>query len=322
MKTLDVITFGEAMGMFIADEVGPLYKVKRFTRGLAGAETNVAVGLARLGYDVCWVSKVGEDALGEYIKYALQQEGVDISYIGSDPNHPTGFQMKSKVLAGDPQVQYFRKHSAASTIGVDYLLPERFLSAAHLHMTGIPPALSPSMYGFAEKALSVMKSANRTVSFDPNLRPKLWSSQDRMVREINKFAVQADWVLPGISEGKILTGYDSPEDIAAFYLEQGVKVVVVKLGAEGAYYRTAEIEGCIPGFKVAKVVDTVGAGDGFAVGFVSGMLDGLTIEEAVTRANAIGALAVMSPGDSDGLPSKAQLEAFMDEQKGMEPCSY
>ncbi len=73
---------------------------------------------------------------------------------------------------------------------------------------------------------------------------------------------------------------------------------------------------------MAKVVDTVGAGDGFAVGFVSGMLDGLTIEEAVTRANAIGALAVMSPGDSDGLPSKAQLEAFMDEQKGMEPCSY
>lgn len=315
MNEFDVITFGEAMVMFIADEAVPLHQVEHFTRSLAGAETNVAIGLSRLGYRVSWVSQVGGDAFGQYIKEALQKEGVDSSHISTDSRFSTGFQIKSKVLTGDPQVQYFRKNSAASQMVADLFPKQHYLSAGHLHVTGIPPALSQSMSSYMDKALTVMKEANRTVSFDPNLRSQLWGSKEVMTREINRLAAEADWVLPGLAEGIVLTGYQTPQDIAAFYLEKGVKVVVIKLGEEGAYYRTASEEAFISGFPVSKVIDTVGAGDGFAVGFISGVLDGLTLGESVTRANAIGALAVMSPGDSEGLPTRKQLEAYMHKQE-------
>jgi 2-dehydro-3-deoxygluconokinase len=313
MKPLDVVTFGEAMALFIADQVGELHRVEHFTRNLAGAETNVAIGLARLGYRVGWVSKVGDDSFGKYILETLQSENVDTTRVVVDDQHPTGFQLKSKAISGDPEVQYFRKNSAASKISLHDFDDVYFTSARHLHMTGIPPALSTTAREFAQHAMTVMKSARRTVSFDPNLRPQLWSNQDEMIRVINSFAVQADWVLPGISEGQILTGFSEPRDIAAFYLDKGVKLVAIKLGPKGAYYRTATEEKEVTGFPVKQVIDTVGAGDGFAVGLISGILDGVSLMEAVIRGNAIGALAVMTPGDMDGLPTREELTTFIHE---------
>lgn len=310
MGACDVVTFGEAMAMFIADHPGELHRIERFTRALAGAETNVSVGLARLGFAMRWVSKVGNDPFGRFIKEALALEGVDTGYILTDDRSPTGFQLKSKVENGDPQVQYYRKGSAASTLSVGEIRPEFFTDARHLHLTGIPPALSASTRELSAHVLKLMKDVGKTVSFDVNLRPKLWASEQEMTAVINDLAVQADWVLPGVSEGKLLTGYSAPRDIAAFYLDKGVKLVAVKLGPEGAYFRTADEEGIVDGFRV-EPVDTVGAGDGFAVGLISGLLDGLPTAEAVRRGNAIGALAVTVPGDMEGLPTREQLEAFM-----------
>jgi 2-dehydro-3-deoxygluconokinase len=308
---LDVVTFGEAMAMFVAEETGELHQVKRFMLRLAGAETNVAVGLARLGLGVGWVSKVGNDPFGQYIRESLTKENVDISKVVMDPDYPTGFQLKSKVTSSDPEVVYFRKGSAASRLEPADLSDSYFTSASHLHLTGIPPALSSTMRAVSEHVLVLMREHGRTISFDPNLRPSLWKNEAEMVGEINRLAIRADWVLPGIAEGEILTGYSKPRDIAAFYLDKGVKLVVIKLGAKGAYYRTATEEGEVPGFPVKQVVDTVGAGDGFAAGVISGLLERLPISQAVLRANAIGALAVMTQGDQDGLPTREQLESFM-----------
>jgi 2-dehydro-3-deoxygluconokinase len=303
--------------MFIADDPGELDEIDHFTRSLAGAETNVAIGLARLGLRAGWVSKVGDDPFGKYILRFLRSEGVDLSEVKVDPLYPTGFQFKSRVLSGDPKVQYFRKGSAASTIGVEDFADDYFLNARHLHMTGIPPALSASAREFAELAMCRMKAAGRTVSFDPNLRPQLWGSEREMIDVINRFASQADWFLPGLAEGRFLTGYSDPSEIAAYYLDRGPSLVVIKMGPDGAYYRTAYEEKRIPGFPVPEVVDTVGAGDGFAVGVISGLLQGLPVEDAVLRGNAIGAMAVMSPGDSDGLPTRDQLDSFMKTNGGM-----
>ncbi|AZB44755.1 sugar kinase [Bacillus sp. FJAT-42376] len=311
---MDTVTFGEAMTMFIANEAGPLSQAEHFTKSLAGAETNTAIGFARLGLKSGWASKVGKDAFGQFILDRLGQEGVNVDCVITDDRFPTGFQIKSKVLMGDPEVQYFRRGSAASTMAPDDADSRYFLSAKHLHITGIPLTLSESTRAFSHHILALMKEAGRTVSFDPNLRPVLWSSQEEMVREINKAAFQADYVLPGVEEGLILTGSDHPEAIADFYLEQGVRAVAVKLGAEGAFFKSADGKGTAAGFKVEKVLDTVGAGDGFAVGFVSGMLEGLPIRDAVQRGNAIGALAVQSIGDSDGYPVREKLENFLKEQ--------
>jgi 2-dehydro-3-deoxygluconokinase len=311
MGVLDVVTFGEAMAMFMADQEGELHEVEHFTRALAGAETNVSVGLARLAFQVGWVSKVGDDPFGKFIVQTLQGENVDTSRVQVDSQFPTGFQLKSKVHSGDPQVQYFRKGSAASTISPPDLDKSYFLQSRHLHMTGIPLALSSNFRNYAESALEWMKSSGRSISFDPNLRPNLWPSRDVMVEVINSFAKRATIVMPGISEGEILTGYTQPQDIAEFYIKQGVELVVIKLGAKGAYYQTAKEGGFVEGFHVEHVVDTVGAGDGFAVGVISGLLEGLSMLDTLIRANAIGALAVMSPGDMDGLPTRKKLVEYL-----------
>ncbi|ALC84285.1 2-dehydro-3-deoxygluconokinase [Bacillus gobiensis] len=303
------------MAMFIADEPGSLHKVKQFTRELAGAETNVAIGLARLGLKSGWVSKVGEDAFGRFIIDRLQEEHVDIGNVEVDNRYPTGFQLKSKVIKGDPEVQYFRKNSAASQLNKKDFNSAYFQSASHLHMTGIPLAISLHTREFAEHALNFMRSSGKTVTFDPNLRPSLWNTEEEMVTVINKAAFQANYVMPGLTEGEILTGYKNPKDIAAFYLDRGVELVIVKLGEEGAYYQSKSEEGIVSGFKVPEVIDTVGAGDGFAVGVISGLLKHLTIEEAVTRGNAIGAMAVQSQGDNDGYPTRNQLNEFLENNK-------
>lgn len=311
MNQLDVVTFGEAMAMFMADETGALDSVDHFCRELAGAETNFAIGMARLGYASGWASQVGNDAFGRYIIRRLKDEGVNSEQVLLSNEYPTGFQLKAKVSEGDPEVQYFRKGSAASHLHPDDLVEQYFQSTRHLHMTGIPLALSSSTRAFALRALETMKQAGKSISFDPNLRPSLWRSKEEMVRVINEFAVQTDTVLPGLEEGQILTGLTLPEDIAAFYLDKGVEKVVIKLGAKGAYYRSRHEEGYVVGLTVKKVVDTVGAGDGFAVGVVSGLLDQVNLHEAVRRGNTIGALAVQSKGDNDGYPNREVLNECM-----------
>ncbi len=311
MKELDVVTFGEAMAMFMASHPGPLHEVSQFTRELAGAETNVAIGLARLGLRSGWASKVGDDAFGKFIRERLKNENVDIGHVITDNQYPTGFQIKSVVTTGDPEVQYFRKGSAASHLWIGDFDEHYFKRASHLHMTGIPLALSDSTRSFAKHTLAFMKQNGKKISFDPNLRPTLWNTEEEMVREINEAAFQADYVLPGIAEGETLTGFQQPRDIASFYLDKGVEAVIIKLGAGGAYYKSLKEEGCVPGFHVDKVVDTVGAGDGFAVGVISGLLEGLSIGEAVLRGNAIGSRAVQFPGDNDGYPTKIELEDYI-----------
>ncbi|WNB91160.1 sugar kinase [Bacillus sp. NEB1478] len=316
MKNTDIITFGEAMTMFIADQLGELHTVSNFTRNLAGAETNVAIGLSRLNFKVGFLSKVGNDPFGRYIADSLERENIDISAVKTDESRSTGFQLKSKVTSGDPAVHYFRKNSAASTMSIEDFQDIAIQDAKHLHMTGIPPALSEKARTFAHYMIDTMKQNERTVSFDPNLRPNLWNSQQEMVEEINKLAFKADWVLPGIGEGEILTGYTTSEKIADFYLMKGVKLVVVKLGEDGAYVKTSNgMSAQVPGFSVKEVVDTVGAGDGFAVGLITGLLKGESIMDAVKMGNAIGAMQVMSPGDSDGLPDFEQLKSFMAERE-------
>ncbi|MES1042472.1 sugar kinase [Peribacillus simplex] len=311
MNELKVLTMGEAMAMFIADEPGSLEDCLRYERYVAGAETNVAIGLSRLGIRTAWMSKVGDDSFGRMILKTLTNEGVDVAHVLVDALNPTGFQLKSKVEKGDPVVEYFRKNSSASKISLEDFPLERLPITKHLHLTGIPPAISSSFRELSWQVLNHMKQMGVTVSFDPNLRPSLWSNEREMISVVNRFAEEADWLLPGIQEGEILTGYRNKEDIASYYLERGVKLVVIKLGEEGAYFATENERKEVPGFAVTKVVDTVGAGDGFAVGVISALLEGSSYEDAVVRGNAIGAKAVMSSGDHEGLPNREELEHFM-----------
>jgi len=307
MSKPDVLSFGETMAMLVAEHTGELAQVGQFHKRIAGADSNGAIGLARLGFNVAWLSRVGADSFGRFVLNTLQTEGLDCQHVEIDPQHPTGFQLKSRVDDGsDPQVEYFRRGSAASHLSLD-ALSAPLLSARHLHATGIPPALSDSCNALSFELMKSMRAAGNSVSFDPNLRPSLWASEQKMIRDINALAAHAHWVLPGLSEGQLLTGYDDPSDIAAFYLDQGAEAVVIKLGAKGAFYRTARTEEFIPAVPVSRVIDTVGAGDGFAVGVISALLENLGFAQAVQRGNWIGSRAVQSRGDMEGLPTRAEL---------------
>lgn len=313
-KQLDAVTFGEPMAMFYANETGPLHEVFSFSKALAGAESNVATGLSRLNHPTGYVTKLGEDNFGHFIAEAMKKENIDTTNITFTKENSTGMLIKSKVVTGDPKVEYFRKNSAASKLSLVDFDEAYFNAAGHLHVTSISAALSKSCHEFSVHAMEFMKRQGKTVSLDPNLRPSLWPDTETMVKTINDLATRCDWFLPGLGEGKILTGLSTPEEIADYYLARGVSLVVIKLGPEGAYYKSAEGEGYVDGFKVEQVVDTVGAGDGFAVGVISAMLEKLPIVEAVKRGNAIGALAVMSPGDMDGLPTREELAKFMQQE--------
>ena len=311
----EVLTIGEPMGLFVAQEAKPLKDVQHFTRLVCGAEVNFSIGLSRLGHTVSYVSRVGSDPIGQHIRDFLKENGIEDRYVQIDQEHLTGMQFKEMAAEGtDPLVVNYRRHTAFSYFTPEDLQGIDWQGVKHVHVTGIPAALSDSCCASVEALMDAAHAHEATVSFDPNLRPALWPSHKVMVRTLNRLAAKADLILPGLGEGKILTGLEKPEQIADFYLARGAKAVVIKLGgSKGAYGKEREGKEFIaPSFRVEHVVDTVGAGDGFAVGTVSALLEGRTLEEAALRGAAIGALAIMSAGVNEGLPNRTELQHFME----------
>lgn len=299
------------MGLFIAQEEGELSDVSGYSMAVAGAEFNVAVGLARLNMPVTYLTRLGEDPFGQKIVRTLQRNGIGSEFVSFSKERSTGFMLKSKVSTGDPKIFYFRKGSAASTLSKEDVDRMDFSGYGFVHLTGIFPALSESTKEASFYLIKKAREHGLTVSFDPNLRPQLWPDTETMVQTLNEFAALSDYVLPGEAEGELLCGDRDPRKIGRFYLERGAKAVVTKMGSRGAYLMTEQDQELVPGFSIEKVVDTVGAGDGFAAGILSALMEGKNLYEAVRRANAVGAIQVTSIGDNDGLPSRAQLAGFM-----------
>ena len=228
---LDVLTVGEAMVLFAAQQPGPLDAVQSFSRSTAGADLNVAIGLCRLGLRVGYISRVGNDSFGRHIASALDLEGIDRRHVAVDAKRPTGFMLKSRALDGsDPQIEYYRAGSAASCLGVADNPRAYCASSRHLHLTGVCAAISESARELVFELAAEARAAGRSVSFDPNLRPRLWPSQQSMIDCLNRMASLSDWVMPGLEEGRLLAGRDSPQAVADFYLERGASRVIVKLG--------------------------------------------------------------------------------------------
>jgi len=310
---MDVITFGESMVLFNPDTKGPLRYINNFTKSIAGAESNVAIALARLDHEVGWFSKLGNDEFGRYIKGIIRGEGVDVSRVRIDEIRSTGLLFKERFSHVNPNVYYYRKNSAASNIMVEDLDYEYIKSAKILHITGITLALSETNRQAAFEAIKVAKENNVLVSFDPNIRLKLWSKEEAK-EVLLKVASLADIILPGEDEGEILLGTNKPDEIATKFMEMGCSIVVVKLGKEGCFVANKEKREYVSGFPVEKVEDTVGAGDGFAAGFLSGILKNFDITKCGKYANGIGAMATLVSGDMEGYPTKSQLMEFIGEE--------
>ncbi|MCD2257474.1 sugar kinase [Agrilactobacillus fermenti] len=312
----EFLTIGEPISLFASEDTDKSLKdAVNWHKFLAGAEVNVAVGVSRLGHSAQYITRLGEDPFGDFIRDQLNENNIGTDYIDSTPDYWTAFQLKDKVSKGDPSIFYFRKGSAAAHFDKNMLDKIDFSDVKFAHLSGIFPAISDQALDAFNHFVALLQAHHIRTTFDPNLRPQLWSSQEKMIQTINGLAAQAEIILPGINEGEILMGSRDPEKIADFYLQNGelTQTVVVKLGPEGAFVKNKAGDSyTVNGFKVDEVVDTVGAGDGFALGVVTALMEGKSMKDAVIRGNAVGAFAVQAPGDNDGYPTPEQLQAFLD----------
>lgn len=299
---MDVVTLGESMVVFLPEAEGPLRHVARFGRGVAGAESNVAIGLCRLGHPTAWIGRVGEDEFGRYILDTLATEGLDLRFASADPGAPTGIMFKERRPGADSRVVYYRAGSAASRLDAGDVPEAVFAGAAWLHVTGITAALGDGPRRAVARALELAARFGLRVSFDPNYRARLWSEeQARPV--LRDLASQCDLLLLGTAEGRLLYGSDDPEEIARAGLRAGPTLVAVKRGSEGALLAGNEGRWAIPPHPVS-IVEPTGAGDAFAAGCIAALLDGQP-PLACGRLGALcGALVCTVAGDWEGAPDR------------------
>jgi 2-dehydro-3-deoxygluconokinase len=313
----EVVTLGECLAAFVATTPGPLAEAVRFERHVAGAEANVAVGLARLGHGAAYIGRVGADGLGTAIVRRLRGEGVDVSQLIVDDAAPTGVMFRERRALGAIDVVYHRTGSAGSRLSaedVDRAADAGLFEVARwLHLTGITAALSATARTAMTNARDRARESGLRISLDVNLRRRLWTDEAAapVLRELLE---GVDVVLGSLDELAVLAGAgsgttaDEAAALAARVGGLGPTVVVAKLGAAGALgWVSGGSTVRIPGIPVMTVVDPVGAGDAFCAGFIAGLLDGVELEAALRMGNACGALAVAAPGDQAGLPDRVEL---------------
>ncbi|MEU2893440.1 sugar kinase [Streptomyces albidoflavus] len=304
-----LLTFGETMGLVTATTIGTLEYARDFTFGIGGAESNVAIGAARLGAPVIWIGRVGSDAAGDLVGRRLRAEGIHT--VAVRDTSFTGLMVRHHRAATVVHVDYHRAGSAGSRLTAHDIPVDEIRRAAILHLTGVTPALSASARQATWDAVAAAKANGVRVSLDVNHRSKLWD-RDTARRELRRLVAEADIVFAGIEEAQLVldSEADAPESLADALAATGPGETVVKTGARGC---TAYIDGAIheePALSV-PVVDTVGAGDAFVAGYLAEHLRGAGPVQRLRTACAMGAYAVSVPGDCELLPTRSELETFL-----------
>lgn len=313
---LDVVTFGESMALQLADPGVSLDLATTFRASIAGAESNVAIGVARLGHRAGWFGRLGTDGPGRAVLARLRGSDVDTSRVVLDSGAPTGVLIRDCHPVRPVEVVYHRAGSAGSRLAPADLDHGYLASAAVLHCTGITPLLADSAREATLAAVRTARGAGVLVSFDPNVRRKL-APLERIVRVQRELAGSADLVLAGADEAELISGAAGMIPAAAWFLDRGARLVVLKLGANGSWATDGRQEWHVDVHRV-PAVDPVGAGDAYTAGFLSAWLRGLPVPEAMREAAAVAALVVAAPGDVEGLPTAAQRDAVLSESSDVD----
>jgi 2-dehydro-3-deoxygluconokinase len=303
--TSEVVTMGEAMVALVGHPGAPLSYATGFTPTVAGAESNVAVGLARLGHRVAFVGRVGDDPFGMTVRRVLRGEGVDVAAVRTDPERPTGLLVRDCLTERPITVHYARSGSAGSALAAEDL-PTDWTGVRVLHVSGITPMLSGSARAATHAAVDAARAAGALISVDPNVRLRL-GDRDTWREVLLPLVVGADLVTAGRDEVALLGGDDDP---VAWLHRQGAVWAAVKDGVRGAVGGDGDTVVHQPALSVTAV-DPVGAGDAFTAGMLSAMLRGLPIEDALAEAAAVAAACVQFPGDVLGLPSPRERDALL-----------
>lgn len=288
-KTLDVVTVGESMVLVAPTDSRSVETSEAFTLDVGGAESNVAVHMHQLGHRVLWLSAVGDDALGRRLLQTLRRAGLDVSHVTIHPDAPTGLYVK------DPgqRVYYYRSESAASHLGPEAVPEDVLQRASIVHLTGITPALSDSCRTLSFSVARRAKQAGAILSVDVNYRPALWPV-DVASEYLLELCRLADIVFVGLDEAHTVWGCTTPAQVRALFPD--VNRVVVKNADVGAVEFDGDKETFVASLQV-NVVEPVGAGDAFAAGYLSGILQGLPSESRLRLGHERAAHTLLSVTD-------------------------
>lgn len=305
-----IITIGETMVSLVPHEQLPLIYGPSVKMRIAGAESNTAIGLSRLGHSAAFISRLGNDHLGEFILRMIRAEGVDTTKILRDPEHPTGIMFKEPLPGRETSIYYYRNDSAASHMTPSDLPEPDIANAQILHFTGITPILSESCRQTVFCAIEIANAHHCTISFDPNIRTKLWKKQD-FRSLMTDIISRSDLIFAGLEEIRLLYGTEDPQYIADKLLSSGkTNCLVIKDGSNGAVLCDETGIYRIPPFS-CRCIDPVGAGDAFNAGFLAGVLEGKSFMESATIGAVCGARATETVGDTEGLVSHSELDCIL-----------
>jgi 2-dehydro-3-deoxygluconokinase len=263
------------------------------TLRFAGAESNFAIALSRLGVSVAWVSRLGRDAFGDMIEGGLAREGVDVRWVARDDATRTGvfFKWRSE---GRSRVAYYRAGSAASRLRPGDVPDEALDGVRLVHLTGITMAISETARELVLDLARRAKERGALVLFDPNFRPALPDTPEAAADRQRDVLRHVDWYLCGEEEAGLL-----------WRDAQIPARTVMRVGARGAIVDGVEV----PPLRTERVVDEVGAGDAFAAGFAYGLLQGWEPADCAAAGNVIAATALAGTGDWETLPRLVEVEA-------------
>lgn len=305
-----LITFGEASAVFVARDIGRMRYCRDFTIRPGGAEATVAVGVQRLGFETAWVSALGEDEMGYYIRSLVAGEGVDVSRVTMVRGKPTAVFLRERLPGGDARHFYYRNDSAFANY-TSTMLDEAFIASAEIvHLTGINPALSPNCHEASWRVIEIARAHGVKVSFDPNVRLALWSREDAR-NTLEPYLAAADVVFPGLEDMRMLYGQLNVKDALSRLQDLGCGNIAMKTGdgnvivfADG---RITEL----PVEKIACPVDLMGAGDAFAAGCLAGLLKQWDLPMSAKLGILVAGLAIQMPGNIEAMPTRREVELKM-----------
>ncbi|MDQ3891060.1 MAG: sugar kinase [Actinomycetota bacterium] len=300
------LTAGETMALLDRHGEGEIEHESTFTLRVAGAESNFAIALTRLGVAVTWISRLGGDRLGDVVAGTLAREGVDLRYVVRDPRAPTGLFLKWRA-AGRGGVVYYRRGSAASGLSPADIPAHALEGVDLVHLTGITMALSEGARDLVVETAQRARRLAIPVLFDPNWRAPLWEGPEEAAEAQREVLPFVDWYVCGREEGLLLFEAEAAEEVAAAALDAGARNVIVRLGARGALVREGSGFVEVPPPPVDAVVDEVGAGDGFDAGFAYGLLRGRRPAECALIGNRVAAAALAGTGDWETYPRLDEL---------------
>jgi len=315
----EVVTIGETMIlMYSSRPEVPLSRAGDLRMAVAGADTNFGIAMTRLGFRVGWISRVGADPLGDRVLAAVESEGLDASQVKRDRLRPTGLYFKYRTTAGDARVLYYRRRSAASRLGPEDVDSAYFAAARLLHLNGMTLALSKSCRDAVSRAIELALVRGARISLDLNLRLQLWSIGAAR-RAILPLLPRVSVLFGTAEEFRSFFGAGRTQEALEAAAACGPRIVVAKRGPLGALAVVRGRSISHPGFAPPRVLDEVGAGDGFNAGFLSALMRGQSAAAALRRGNLVGAAAVTVRGDSEAYPTEAELEGLASRWPEQEP---